>query len=104
MPSRQACIKEALRMYPIVGTPLDRVVPKGGDILSGHFLPEGTVVGISGWVTQRDKGVFGDDAESFRPERWLDADKKQVKLMDQRMLAVSTFLDSLYSCAVTYAV
>ncbi|KFY50853.1 hypothetical protein V495_00048 [Pseudogymnoascus sp. VKM F-4514 (FW-929)] len=87
LPYLQACIKEALRMYPIVGTPLDRVVPKGGDILSGHFLPEGTVVGISGWATQRDKGIFGDDAESFRPERWLDADKKQVKAMDQSMLA-----------------
>ncbi|KFY31267.1 hypothetical protein V493_01259 [Pseudogymnoascus sp. VKM F-4281 (FW-2241)] len=79
--------KEALRMYPIVGTPFDRVVPKGGAILSGHFVPEGTVVGISGWVTQRSQGVFGDDAEPFRPERWLDADEKQVRVMDRSMLA-----------------
>ncbi|OBT43106.1 hypothetical protein VE00_05490 [Pseudogymnoascus sp. WSF 3629] len=83
----QACIKEALRMYPIVGTPFDRVVPKGGAILSGHFVPEGTVVGISGWATQRDKGAFGEDAESFRPERWLDADEKQIRVMDRSMLA-----------------
>ncbi|KFZ18394.1 hypothetical protein V502_04114 [Pseudogymnoascus sp. VKM F-4520 (FW-2644)] len=83
----KACVKEAPRMYPIVGMPFDRVVPKGGAILSGHFVPEGTVVGISGWATQRDKGVFGDDAESFRPERWLDADDKQVRVMDRSMLA-----------------
>ncbi|OBT76525.1 hypothetical protein VF21_05439 [Pseudogymnoascus sp. 05NY08] len=83
LPYLQACIKEALRMYPIVGTPFDRVVPKGGAILSGYFIPEGTVVGISGWATQRDKQVFGDDAESYRPERWLDADEKQVRVMDR---------------------
>lgn len=46
-------------MYPIVGTPFDRVVPKGGAILSGYFIPEGTVVGISGWVMQRNKQVLG---------------------------------------------
>ncbi|KFZ17086.1 hypothetical protein V502_04756, partial [Pseudogymnoascus sp. VKM F-4520 (FW-2644)] len=62
----QACIKEALRMYPIVGTPFDRVVPKGGAILSGHVVPEGTVVGI---------------------KRWLDADEKQIRVMDRSMLA-----------------
>jgi cytochrome P450 len=33
------------------------------------------VVVICGWATQRDKGVFGDDTESFRPERRLDADE-----------------------------
>ena len=90
-------------MYPIVGTPFDRVVPKGGAILSGHFIPEGTVVGISGWATQRNKQVFGDDAESYRPERWLDADEKQVRVMDRSMLAVSTSVCSLCGCAVTYA-
>ena len=72
-----------------LGMPFDRVVPKGGAILSGHFVPEGTVVGINGWATQRDKGVFGDDAKSFRPERWLDADEKQVRMMDRSMLAVN---------------
>lgn len=85
-------------MYPVVGTPFDRVVPKGGDILSGYFVPEGTVVGISGWVTQRDKGVFGDDADSFRPERWLDVDEKRFREMDRSMLAVSTSLSSMRLC------
>lgn len=80
-------------MYPIVGTPFDHVV-KGGAILSGHFVHEGTVVGVSGWVTQRDKGVFENDAESFRPERWLDADEKQVRVIDRSMLEVSTSLSS----------
>lgn len=64
------------------GTPFNRVVPKGGAILSGHFVPEGTVVVICGWATQRDKGVSGDDTESFRPKRRLDADEEQIRVLD----------------------
>ncbi|KFY43171.1 hypothetical protein V495_04123 [Pseudogymnoascus sp. VKM F-4514 (FW-929)] len=87
LPYLQACIKEALRMHPSVGSPFDRTVPKGGAVLNGYFIPEGTTVGITGWVTQRDKAVFGEDADYYRPERWLEVDEKQVRTMDKNMLA-----------------
>lgn len=77
-------------MHPSVGSPFDRVVPKGGAVLNGQFIPEGTVIGITGWVTQRDKDVFGADADFFRPERWLEVDERQTRIMDKNMLAVST--------------
>lgn len=76
-------------MHPSVGSPFDRTVPKGGAVLNGYFIPEGTIVGITGWVTQRDKAVFGEDADYYRPERWLEVDEKQVRIMDKNMLAVS---------------
>jgi cytochrome P450 len=37
----QAVIKEALRMHPATGLPLERVVPEGGVTISGVFFPEG---------------------------------------------------------------
>jgi hypothetical protein len=37
----QAVIKEALRMHPATGLPLERVVPEGGAEISGRFFPEG---------------------------------------------------------------
>jgi cytochrome P450 len=37
----QAVIKEALRMHPATGLPLERVVPEGGATISGRFFPEG---------------------------------------------------------------
>ena len=37
----QAVIKEALRMHPSTGLPLERVVPTGGATIAGQFFPEG---------------------------------------------------------------
>lgn len=33
----------------------------------------------------RDKGIFGEDAHSFRPERWIDSDPKDVTRMRTNM-------------------
>lgn len=41
MPYLQAVIKEAIRVHPAAGLPLQRVVPKGGVKLAGQFFPEG---------------------------------------------------------------
>ena len=41
MPYLQAVIKEALRMHPATGLPLERIVPEGGVTISGVFFPEG---------------------------------------------------------------
>ena len=34
-----------------------------------------TVVGINAYVIQRDKSIFGEDADGFRPERWFEENK-----------------------------
>jgi cytochrome P450 len=86
----QACMKEAMRMHPAVGQLLERVVPEGGTTLSGFQLPQGTIVGINPWVPSRDRKTYGQDAESYRPERWLEADADQLKLMERNFLAVSS--------------
>jgi cytochrome P450 len=41
MPYLQAVIKEALRMHPVTGLPLGRLVPRGGTIIAGRHIPEG---------------------------------------------------------------
>jgi cytochrome P450 len=53
--------------------PLERIVPPPGAQLSdSNFLPGGTIVGMNPYVVNRDQGIFGRDAEDFRPERWLE--------------------------------
>ncbi|KAM0428145.1 hypothetical protein ACHAPT_007045 [Fusarium lateritium] len=83
MPYLQAVIKEALRMHPATGLPLERVVPEGGATISGRFFPEGTTVGINTWVAHRDHRVFGDDAETFNPDRWLIDDSAKLSMMNR---------------------
>ena len=83
----QAVIKEALRMHPAVGLLLERIVPQGGADFGGVWLPEGTVVGMNPWTASRDKSTYGADANEFKPERWLEADETQLKIMDRNFLA-----------------
>lgn len=90
--SRQAVIRETERMHPVIGNPFERVVPDSGAVFNGYFVPKGTIVGVTGWVTHFDKSVFGEDAELFRPERWLEADEDRVRAMNKNIVAVSTFL------------
>jgi cytochrome P450 len=60
-------LKESLRLYPPVWT-MPRVALADCEI-AGYFVPAGTSVTISQWVTQRDPRFF-DDPEAFLPERW----------------------------------
>ncbi|KAJ9609661.1 hypothetical protein H2200_005989 [Cladophialophora chaetospira] len=84
----QACVKEALRMHPPIGLMLERYVPKGGITMGGHFFPEGTIVGVNAWVTARNQAIYGPDADTFRPERWLEASKDQLSAMERANFAV----------------
>lgn len=72
LPYLQAVMYEALRLHPAVGMALPRVSPTSGATIAGRFVPAGTVVGANPWVIHRDAGVFGDDVEAFRPERWVE--------------------------------
>ena len=55
--------------------------------ICGKYLPEGTVVGTNPWVAGRDTETYGPDASDFRPERWLEADTEQLRLMERNFLA-----------------
>ncbi|KAK7744711.1 hypothetical protein SLS62_010131 [Diatrype stigma] len=91
----QACIKEAMRVRPALSLSMPRVVPppsstnnnnarrsagaEAGLQLHGHELPPGTVVGVNPAALHLNPAVFGPDAASFRPERWLHDDKDKDK-------------------------
>lgn len=86
LPYLEACVHETGRIHPPFGLNLERVVPAGGLELCGQHIPEGTIVGMNGWVVHRDREVFGEDAEDWRPERWLDADEATRKKMESCLL------------------
>jgi cytochrome P450 len=84
LPYLDACVKEAFRMHPAPGLPLERVVPPQGAEIAGVFVKGGTIVGCSAWVLHRRKEIFGEDVEVFRPERWLVGQGREIVDDDER--------------------
>lgn len=68
--------------------PLERLIPAEGDVICGKQLYHGTTVGISPFVINRDPVIFGNDAEVFRPERWLESKAEDKKAMERTLMAV----------------
>ncbi|RSL41892.1 hypothetical protein CEP53_012490 [Fusarium sp. AF-6] len=75
LPYLEACAREAMRMHPGVCMLLERYVPETGlKLPDGSFVPPGTAVGINPYVAGRNKGIWGEDADTYRPERWLQSE------------------------------
>jgi cytochrome P450 len=78
MPYLKAVWDETLRLYPQIPVNVrvankDTYLPRGGgpDGLSRLLVPKHTGVGVSVYHMHRSKTLFGEDADCFRPERWL---------------------------------
>lgn len=82
LPYLQAVIREGLRMYPPTTGLGSKTVPPAGDVVSGFALPAGTQVGANYFGVMRDRGVWGDDADVFRPERWIEAGDERGRVMN----------------------
>ncbi|KAF9573057.1 hypothetical protein EC968_009107 [Mortierella alpina] len=73
LPYLNACVKELLRFISPVPT-ISRVAAEDDNIL-GYDIPKGTQVFMSPAALHKLKSVFGEDAEEFKPERWMDPSK-----------------------------
>lgn len=88
LPYLVACVKEVLRIHPPIVGLLEKQVGPEGDILpDGRFIPGNTKIGVSIWAVERDKEVFGEDADLFWPERWLEGavEEEARKKMDKSL-------------------
>ncbi|CAD0108927.1 unnamed protein product [Aureobasidium uvarum] len=81
LPYLKAVVRESLRMYSSVPAQLYRIVPDSGLSVDDHLIPSGTVVGISSLAQNRDTAIFGQDATTFNPDRWL-GDESQARYLE----------------------
>ncbi|OTA99827.1 hypothetical protein M426DRAFT_76138 [Hypoxylon sp. CI-4A] len=85
-PYLQAVLHEGLRMVPPAITGFPKKVPVGGDTIGGKPIPEGTDIFVNLWSMLRNEEVFGEDADVFRPERFLECDEAEkaylIKVVD----------------------
>lgn len=75
----RACINESLRLHPPIPRNSrealrDTILPVGGgpDGTAPVLVPKGAQVGYQVFSIHRRKDVYGEDAEDFVPERWID--------------------------------
>ena len=87
MPYFSAVVQEVLRLEPSASLILPRHAPEGGLMLDSKLLPEGTEIAANPFIIHRNKEMFGQDADDFRPERWLDGDLETIARMRKYFFA-----------------
>ncbi|KAH8725563.1 benzoate 4-monooxygenase cytochrome-like protein P450 [Phaeosphaeriaceae sp. PMI808] len=103
LPYLQAVIREGLRVHPPVTDVVPKKVPSGGDkvVIDGKqvFLPGDTDISYSVWSVHHDREMFGEDADFFRPERWLlDEEHDLDRLVAMRRTTELIFGYGKYQC------
>lgn len=95
MPYLAGVCNETLRLYPTVPLTVRNAVrpTQIGDL----YIPKGTEAVISMWAVNRDTGLWGPDAETFRPERWIDG-PNAVNGGAKSPYSLLTFLHGPRSC------
>ncbi|KAI2610810.1 putative cytochrome P450 [Hypoxylon fragiforme] len=69
LPYLDHVITETLRLYSAAPSGLPRVVPQGGAVLAGRFVPGGYTVSAQAYSMHRNPRVYPAPLE-FKPERW----------------------------------
>ena len=87
MPYFMACVQETLRLVPSVSMILPRYAPKNGIFIEGEWLPPNVELAANPYIIHRNTEIFGADAVSFRPERWIECSKLELQRMKRFFLA-----------------
>jgi cytochrome P450 len=77
LPYLQALVKEALRWRAALPLGIPHTTTED-DWYEGMFIPKGTLCLANLWQCNRDPAAYGDDAVSFKPERFLDERGKLI--------------------------
>ncbi|RYP45269.1 hypothetical protein DL769_011473 [Monosporascus sp. CRB-8-3] len=80
LPYLNAVCSEVLRYFSPVPMTLREAGP--GATIRGRRIPRGTLVILAPWATNRDPTLWGEDADEFRPERWLQGQGQGGKTAD----------------------
>ncbi|KAJ9606314.1 hypothetical protein H2200_009275 [Cladophialophora chaetospira] len=88
LPYLEGTIREAYRLHSSTSFNLQRVAGAAGLTLpNGVHIPQGTNIGCPAGAINQNVRVFGDDADEYRPERWMRAkDETEEAYIERRKL------------------
>jgi cytochrome P450 len=77
LPYVRAVIREVLRWRPVGERGVPHMTAED-DWYEGMLIPKGATCMANIWHCNRDREIFGDDADDFKPERHLDVKGEEV--------------------------
>ncbi|KAL8364717.1 hypothetical protein RB595_003818 [Gaeumannomyces hyphopodioides] len=97
LPYLGAVIDESLRIGPPGPGAFPRVVPDGGRVVCGRFVPGGCSVGVHHLSVSRSASNFADP-DAFRPERWLSSHPRHGPYASDDRAAAQPFSHGPRNC------
>ncbi|THC95055.1 hypothetical protein EYZ11_005450 [Aspergillus tanneri] len=73
MPYLNGVCQEVLRLYPTVPMTGREAVRQTS--IAGKVIPKGTTIALCPYTINRSPDFWGETADQFLPERWIDSDK-----------------------------
>ena len=87
-----AVIKETLRLHTPFPTAFPRSITPGAEAAIPDLsapIPVGTVVSSNTYVLGHSKEIWGEDAEVWKPQRWLEITERKEKELDNALVVFS---------------
>ena len=78
LPLLNAVLYETLRLHAAAPNRQPRVVPPGGLVLHGYYIPPGTTVSSNAYTLHRSDEGFANPVE-WLPQRWLSDDSSTLR-------------------------
>ena len=91
-PILTAVIKETLRLRAPFPTAFPRSIATGGESAIPGLsapLPVGTTVFSNTYILGHSKDIWGNDAELWKPERWLTGVESEAKMLEDNFVVFS---------------
>jgi len=82
LPLLDAVIKETLRLHSTSSLGLPRTIPQtptGKVDILGKTFESGIVVSVPSYTLHHSKKIWGEDADDFKPERWIGEMTEKMK-------------------------